>query len=197
MGRPSRYTAADLVRAVQELATQQSPAEVTISAVSRAAGAPVGSIYHRFPSQAALLGAAWLDALEAFQAGFIPALEDPGEPGLAACTHTLRFSRAEPARARVLVLHRARDFGSQEWPPEDRERSRRLATELDAALGAFASRHLGAPGGEAWRRATFAVLDVPYAAVHRYLAVGVEPPPQIDAYLTAALPVILAAGRPG
>ena len=195
MGRPSLHPASALIDAAQGLAAAASTEAVTIAAVARAAGAPVGSIYHRFSSRDELLAAAWLDAQVAFQAGFVKALRDAGTtPGLAAARQVVEWSRQEPVRARLLVLHQARDFRSSAWGEEDRERSRALATELEAALSDFCDRHLGGRGGAHRRLATFALLDLPYASVRRYLAAGFPPPPEVDGYLEVALAALLPAG---
>lgn len=198
MGRPALHDATTLVRAAQELAASNSGGPVTIAAVARAAGAPVGSIYHRFGSRDSLMAAAWLDAVMAFQSGFVRALLEPGDQaGLAAVLRTTAWARDDPVRARVLVLHRQREFGSDDWTETERQRARRLATDLESALDEFCLAHLDGSGGERRRLATFALLDLPYAAVRRYLAVGIAPPAEVDRYLALALAVLLPTSSQG
>ena len=196
MGRPILHDASTLLRAAQSLAGAGGLADVTIAAVAGASGAPVGSIYHRFGSRDGLLAAAWLDSVSSFQAGFIPALRGgAGHPGLAAALHTTAWAREDPLRARLLVLHRARELGSERWGGQERERARRLADDLEEVLAEFCERNLEERGGESRRLATFALLDLPYAAVRRYLAVGIPPPADVDRYLASALQALLPAAR--
>jgi len=194
MGRPILHDASALILAAQSLAAAGTAAEVTMAAVARASGAPVGSIYHRFGSRDGLLAAAWLDAVSSFQAGFIPALQaGAGHPGLEAALHTTAWARENAVRARLLVLQRGHEFGSERWSDPVRDRGRRLAADLEAGLSGFCEQHLGSSGGESRRLVTFALLDLPHAAVRRYLAVGIPPPPEVDRYLASALLALLPA----
>ena len=192
MGRPILHDVSTLVLAAQSLAAAGTAADVTIAAVARASGAPIGSIYHRFASRDDLLAESWLDAVSAFQAGFIAALQQPdGPPGLTAALYTTAWARTDVVRARLLVLNRAREFGSERWSEPQRGRARRLAADLEAHLTAFCERHLGGSGGKIRRLVTFALLDLPYAAVRRYLAVGIPPPAEVDDYLASAVLALL------
>ena len=56
MPRPARFTLDELLDAAAALLAADGPAAVTMSAVARAAHAPSGSMYHRFPTRAALCG---------------------------------------------------------------------------------------------------------------------------------------------
>src|ERR671936_386712 len=92
MARPARFSDSDLLDAAAEVAAANGPAATTISAIAEAAGAPTGSLYHRFPSRDVLLGTLWLDLVGRFQAGWIEALEQ-GDPE-AAALHTPAWVRA-------------------------------------------------------------------------------------------------------
>lgn len=192
MARPARHHAGAIIDATLAVAARVELEDVTIAAVSRASGAPSGSIYHRFASRDELLGAAWMDATRSFQASFIEALAEASDPpGLAAVRRTLEWARREPHRARALVLHRAQDFGARRWSEELRAEDHAQAAALEAGLTAFSLAHLGSSGGEVRRRVTFALLDLPQAAVRRYLAAGIPPPPEADDYIEIALGAIL------
>jgi AcrR family transcriptional regulator len=193
MARPVRHHADAIIEATLAVASTVEMEAVTIAAVSRASGAPSGSIYHRFASRDRLLGAAWLDATKSFQAGFLANLQESSkQPGLAAALYTVGWSRRQPHRARALVLHRALDFGSRRWSEEQRAEARRAAAALEEGLTEFSIAGFGASGGEVRRRVTFALLDLPYAAVRRYLAAGIAPPPEVDGYVEEALGVLFA-----
>ncbi|HLU76197.1 MAG TPA: SRPBCC family protein [Nonomuraea sp.] len=75
------------------------PGAVTMTAVARSAGAPSGSVYHRFPGRPALLAALWLRTVDRFQQGFLAALDTdpPSQAAPAAARHVIEWSRAHPA----------------------------------------------------------------------------------------------------
>ena len=191
MGRRPVHDIARIIHEAQRLAGQGPVEGVTISAVVAASGAPAGSIYHRFASREDLLAAAWLDATGAFQAGFLGSLV--ADPDTAAAG-VVRWAREHPVPARLLVLRLPRDLGAPAWTEARRAVALRLSAELESGLAEFCRARLGDPGGEARRRAAFALLDLPHAALRRYLAAGVPPPPAVDDYVTIASRAILTAG---
>ena len=56
MPRPARFTRDELLDAAAALLAADGPSAVAMSVVARAVGAPSGSMYHRFPTRAALCG---------------------------------------------------------------------------------------------------------------------------------------------
>jgi len=192
MGRPRLHLPSEITAAARRLVVAGGPQSATINAVAAASGAPSGSIYHQFGSRRGLLGACWLDALEPYQAGFAGALRKAAAvPGLAAALHTTQFCRDDPGRARLLVLYGARQLGSEHWPLHVRERNELLAREFESGLDRFCIDHFGEAGGEVRRRAVFALVDLPYAAVRRYAAAGVPPPSSVDDYIATAFAATL------
>ncbi|MFG3255527.1 TetR/AcrR family transcriptional regulator [Streptomyces sp. NPDC048172] len=176
MARPPRYDVSTLLDTALGLAASGGPAAVTMTAVAKAAGAPSGSVYHRFADRPALLSALWLRTLEAFHTGLLAALTDPEARGaaLAAARHTVEWSRAHPAEARVL-RYGPDDFGRASWPPH----ATRLLREANArAFGAVDSlaHRLGADDPTAVERVRIAVVDLPYALVQRHLREGTTVP---------------------
>jgi AcrR family transcriptional regulator len=181
MARPSKFSRNDVVGAAAALAAASGPAAVTMSAVAASLGAPTGSIYHRFESRQELMAEAWLWASESFQAALIAALGRGSEPGgLEAALHTIQWARDQPGLARLVVLYRRSDFIPGTLPGPFRSRAERLGSELDAALSAFAATTLGSDDLAAKQRAAFLLVDVPQAAVRRYLSAGMAPPPAVD-----------------
>jgi AcrR family transcriptional regulator len=75
MPRPARFDADELLDHAVALTAAEGPAAVTMARVARAAGAPSGSVYYRFPSRAELLAALWLRTVGRFQDGFLEAIE--------------------------------------------------------------------------------------------------------------------------
>lgn len=179
MGRPARFSTEQLVDAATALAAEGGSAAVTMAAVARAAGAPSGSLYHRFSSRPALLAAVWLHALESFQTGCRQALA--AAPALDAAMNTARhvvaWSRTHPDQARVL-LHRPTDFVSPDWPEADRARLETANAEIAGRLTQIA-RDLREPGekeAQALERVRLAVVDLPLSLVRRHLLAGLELP---------------------
>lgn len=168
-----------------------------MGAIAQELGAPTGSIYHRFASRDILLAEVWLHTVEAFQAGFVAELAsgDPRDAGLNAALYTPGWVRAHRLPARLLLLHHRDDFLPGGWPPEVADRAGRLASEMSRALRAFARDAFGSTGAAALRRARFALVDVPGAAVGPHLRADEELPDVVeDLVRSAYLAIVPAAG---
>ena len=176
MGRPARYETDSLLDLAVTLAASQGPQAVTMAAVIEAAGAPSGSLYHRFRGRPALQAALWLRTLERFQAGFLSAAsgEDGLGAALAAAAHTIAWSRAHGEEARLL-LYGAADFGSASWAEPDHERLASRQAGVTAAIDALVGK-LALRGSDARERVLLATVDLPLALVRRHLSSG-EPVP--------------------
>jgi AcrR family transcriptional regulator len=177
MGRPPRYDTDSLLDLAVDLAAGQGPQAVTMAAVIEAAGAPSGSLYHRFRGRPALLAALWLRTLERFQVGFLEAASADAGPtaALGAATHTIEWSRAHHEESRVL-LYGAADFGYRDWAEPERERLASHQADLLAAIADLAAK-LGLHGSDGRERTVLATIDIPLALVRRHLISG-EPVPQ-------------------
>ncbi|MFL1378620.1 TetR family transcriptional regulator [Nocardiopsis protaetiae] len=173
MGRPARFDSDTLVAAATALAARGGPAAVAMAAVAREAGAPSGSVYHRFPGRPALLAAVRLGALADFQEGFLEALasEDALAAAVGAARHVPAWCRSSPERARVLLYSDA-DFEAERWPPAERERRDRGNARLGRAVVEVAERlrDPGEPAAAALERVRTAIVDLPLALVRRHLA---------------------------
>jgi AcrR family transcriptional regulator len=194
MPRPPRFTHQDLIHAAVRVCLQDGPGALTIDAVARAAGAPTGSIYHRFASREELLAATWVATMAEFQPGFIAALtetaalsETSEPPALAGALYPVQWARDHPEAARLLVLYRRQDFVRAELPARQQETAAQLAVDLGNAISACATRAFGNDGLAAKQRTTFLVLDLPIAAMRRYLAAGILPPQDVDDLVAEAV----------
>jgi AcrR family transcriptional regulator len=169
MPRPARHDRDSLLDAAARLAAERGPAAVSMAEVGRAAGAPSGSVYHRFPSRAALLAELRLRTIGRFQEGFVAALQgaDPVGAAAAAAGYVVEWARTHPDEANVL-LYASADFAADSWPGEARARGTQLRGELERALGQLA-RRLGLSGRDARERLLVATVDLPYAVVRRHL----------------------------
>lgn len=172
MPRPARFDTDTFLDAAARLAAESGPSAVTMAAVARRAGAPSGSIYHRFPDRPALTATLWLRTVERFQAGFLHALgtEPADEAAVRAATHVAEWSRARPQEAAILLAG-ADVFGEQSWHATDRSRLTALNSTVGSELRRLAHR-LGWRSGEQAERLVLTVVDLPYAVIRRRLAAG-------------------------
>src|SRR5258705_3808787 len=128
MPRPALFTVDELLDAAAALLAADGPSAVTMSAVARAANAPSGSMYHRFPTRAALCGELWMRTEELFHAGVSAALatsQDPQTRCVAAARFTVQWCRDHPVEAQVLLTG-ADAMDTADWPHELTSRCQRL-----------------------------------------------------------------------
>src|SRR5258708_19125224 len=162
MRRPARFTLDELLDAAAALLAADGPSAVTMSAVARAAHAPSGSMYHRFPTRAALCGELWMRTEELFHAGVSAALatsQDPQTRCLAAARFTVQWCRDHPVEAQVLLTG-ADSLGAADWPDDLTSRRKRMHRALRRTLA-------GMPAD--LDRVNAAVIDIPYGVVRRHL----------------------------
>jgi len=178
MGRNARFSSDQILAAALDLLAERGPEGVTMSGISRQSGAPIGSLYHRFPSRDLILARLWLDIVESFQGGFIEALS--GGDGLAAALYTPRWAREHFNEGRVLLLLRPEELIAGQWPTEMSERAASLPGELREAVRTFVWQRFGRITDETIATAAFALIHVPYGAVKPYLERGEMPPAVVD-----------------
>jgi AcrR family transcriptional regulator len=197
MPRPARHDRDSLLDGAVALAASRGPAAVTMAEVGRVAGAPSGSVYHRFPSRAALLADLRLRTVERFQEGFLAALreDDPVSAAAAAAGHVVEWARTHPAEASVL-LYSAADFAADGWPGEALEREAELRGELERALGRLA-RRLGLRGRDGHERLLVATVDLPYAVVRRHLRAATPIPDSAGRLVSDTARVLLSEAGGG
>lgn len=186
MGRPARHAEATILECAKQLSAEVGPQNLTIAAVAERAGAPVGSIYHRYASRDEILATVWLDLVERFQEHFLAALvgtADPVEAGLAAVAFVCRWVRRHPCEARLMLVHRREDFASERWSRSHRQRAERLSASALEDLRGYASRLLGRSGAAELRSVRFVLVDLPTAALKRDVEAGVAPSKSVEALL--------------
>ncbi len=176
MARPAKYSTDQILDAALEVVADAGAGALTVTAVAHRLGAPSGSIYHRFPERDVLAASLWLRSVGRFQAHYRAALDDPDprRAARAAAVSVVTWSREHTAEARLLMQYRSEDLLTTGWPESVRAENRRLRADVTAAITALA-RRLGATDRAALRRLTFAIVDVPYAAVRAALARGHRP----------------------
>jgi AcrR family transcriptional regulator len=178
MVRILRFPDDAFINAAIDLVAEGGPGAATITAIARRVGAPVGSLYHRFDSRAAVLARAW----SRIHGGFVDRLAPPLEAGrgLDAALAIAAWAREDLRQARFLLLNDA-DTVLDEVPPAA-ERQEIVAQEqaLDRAfLGGLTTASDGtAPDRLArWR---FLIFDGPIALLKPPLLAGIVPPAWID-----------------
>jgi AcrR family transcriptional regulator len=181
MGRNAHFKNEQFVESALKIAADQGPTAVTIAAVAREVGAPVGSVYHRFLSRDVLLAEVWLQVVTSFQEGFLKVLNS--DEGLQAALHTLRWVRLNPAEARILLLYRREELVSGDWPEELREWTMEIAQQLNEGIHKYVKKTFGRANRRELDRTIFALIDVPYAAVLRYIRQGKKPPVAVEDYI--------------
>src|ERR1700674_1898372 len=195
MPRRARFSEQQILDATATLVATGGPDAATIGAIGALIDAPSGSIYHRFASRDILLGRLWLSKAAFFQDRFAQALAKPdaATAGLDAALSLPRSARADFAGARILLLHRRDDFLGRDWPVDMAAEAARLKEQIDEAMKDIARRLFGRAAGEALRLASFAILDVPIAAVRRHVAANEVPPAYVDDLIAKAYAALITS----
>jgi AcrR family transcriptional regulator len=169
---PERKHSTDaILDAARAIVLAEGARAATIAAIAAGSEAPAGTLYHRFGSRDGILAAAWLRAVERFQARALAAAStgDPLEAGVAMARATVAFSAECPQDAQLLLALRRRDLLDGE--PAD---LRALNAPLERQLRRVARELFGSASARSLDRVARAVVDLPYAAVRRHA--GAVPP---------------------
>lgn len=193
MGRPAKYSTGEILDTTARLVAEGGPGLATIAAIAGQLKAPSGSIYHRFASRDLLLAHLWVRTVREAQEGFVASLgiEDVEEAAVAAALHIPRWSRANLDKAQVLLIYRREDL-VERWPAELGQELATLNNGVTKALHAYTRRRFGSVNQRARQAVSFALVDVPYASVRRYLHAGAPPPKAVDDLVRQACTCILA-----
>lgn len=188
MPRPARYSVDTLLDVAAELLAAEGPSAVTMSAVARAAGAPSGSVYHRFPTRAALCGELWVRTEERFQKALIDALsedrDDAQQRCVAGALRIVQWCRENSTEAQVLLAG-PHELGLGDWPDPIAGRRKRLQRKLRKAMA-------GLPDEEG--RVSAAVIDVPGAIVRRHLRARQSIPASADTIVADCARALIPPG---
>jgi len=138
--------------------------------------APIGSVYHRFPSRDALVAELWLNIIESFQNEWLKILQTDG---LGATLFCMEWVRNHTNEARVMLLYRIDDLTSGEWPKNLQKRALRLSRELHEGVASFTQKQFGNVTKEYIDRTLFAIHDAPMGILRRYLDENKIPPKSV------------------
>lgn len=194
MGRPVKFEEDAILDAALEEGRRVGFERLSARGVAKRVGAPSGSLYYRYSSRDALVGALWLRTVEAFQEGYLEVLNGPGSPSRrarAAARHALDWVRSHPAEARLLLRHRQKDLLEAGTPRWVSRRAAVLNRSVTAAFEALA-RDL-CPDAPDVDRVRFACITIPTAAARDALNAGHALPDAVDGFVDEAVAALLAA----
>ncbi len=182
MAPPRKHDTDTILDAARALVLRDGPRAASVAAIARASGAPVGTLYHRFGSRDGVLAAAWLRALEGFQRRALDAAADPDplEAAVAMAVSPIAFARERPEDARLLLTLRRDDLLDADPDDAFRARLRAINAPLEAAVRALARALRGRADARALDAITRAVVDLPNAAIRRYVRDGGRLPPWLE-----------------
>jgi AcrR family transcriptional regulator len=169
MAPPRKHETDVILDAARTLVLTEGPRAASVGAIAKASGAPAGTLYHRFTNRDGILAAAWLRALDRFQARALAATADSAlESAVATAVAAIDFLREVPDDARLLVALRPSDLLDGE-PDDDLQRT--LAAQnapLIERLNGFARDLYGSADPRRVDAVARAIVDLPYAVVRRH-----------------------------
>lgn len=181
MVRILRFADEAFIDAATALVAEGGPGAATCAAIARRVGAPIGSLYHRFESRAAVLALAWSRVHGDFVDRLAPLLE-AGRARMAALA-IADWAREDLRRARFLLLNEAGALFEDGPPPALMQEIAAQEARLDRAFldGVARTGDAEDPGHVAWLR--FAIFDGPIALLRPHLLAGAAPPDWVDALI--------------
>jgi len=173
MGRKAHFKNEEFIESAIQIIAEEGLGALTIAGLSTRVTAPIGSVYHRFPSRDALIAELWLNIIESFQNEWLKILETDGRKATLFC---LDWVRNHPNEARVMLLYRIDDLTSGDWPEDLQKRAQRLFKELREGTSAFTKKQFGKVTNEYMDRTLFAIHDAPMGILRRYMEDNKIPP---------------------
>lgn len=183
-----------ILDAAREVVVTRGARGATVEAIARAAGVPVGSIYHRFDSLAELLARTWLRAARRSQERALAVPVAPEEPLAAAEAIALAMydhCLADPqdtllldalGRSELLEMELGRLRGELETVNE----------RVEALMAGLARALFGRADKRGRDLVLLALVDMPHGFAHRQLVSGNRTPAR-RGRLAAAVRAVLAS----
>lgn len=171
MAPPRKHETDVILDATRTLVLTGGPRAASVAAIAKASGAPAGTLYHRFGNRDGVVMAAWLRALERFQARALAAADETA-PALQAATSiavaAVGFARELPDDARLLLTIRPGDL--VDGPPDAGFEGTLAAMNAPLAerVRELAARLYGSDDARAVAAVNRAIADLPYAVVRRH-----------------------------
>jgi AcrR family transcriptional regulator len=168
MAPPRKHETDVILDAARALVLDGGPRAASVAAIAKASGAPAGTLYHRFGNRDGILMAAWLRALERFQARALAADgETPIDTAVAMAVAAVGFARALPGDARLLLTIRPGDLLDGD-PDEFQQTLAAMNAPLRKRLAMLARQLYGKSDLRSVDAVARAVADLPYAVVRRH-----------------------------
>lgn len=192
MARPPKFTTDQILDAARD-AVMDRWRDATVADVAERVGAPVGSIYHRFPSRDALFGALWARSIRRFHEGLSEAaqLGDPRAAMAELTRHIPRFCRANPGDGKAMTLYRLPDL-VELVPTGQRTELAQINDRVNQELRRVTAARYGRLTERRYRLALVATRQCPYGLIRPLI--GGPIPAEFDAIAVAAAEGILALG---
>src|ERR1700756_4446108 len=173
MAPPRKHETDVILDAARTLVLEGGPRAASVAAIAKSSGAPAGTLYHRFGNRNGILTAAWLRALERFQARAMAASTDeradtPTETAVAMAVATVSFARDLPEDARLLLTIRPGDLLDGEPDAAFQQTLAAMNAPLNERIGTLARRLYGRSDRRSVDSVGRAVADLPYAVVRRH-----------------------------
>ena len=176
MGRKAYFKNEEFIDSAIQIIAEEGLGALTIAGLSTRMTAPIGSVYHRFPSRDALVAELWLNIIESFQNEWLKILQTDG---LQATLFCMEWVRTHPNEARIMLLYRIDDLTSGEWPKDLQKRALRLFKELKEGIASFTKKQFGSVTKEYIDRTLFAIHDAPMGILRRYMQENKIPPASV------------------
>ena len=171
MAPPRKHGTDVILDATRELVLAGGPRAASVAAIAKASGAPAGTLYHRFGNRDGVVTAAWLRALERFQARALAAgsgTADPADAAVAMAVAAIGFARELPQDAQLLLTMRPGDLLDAEPGPGLQQTLAAMNAPLVQRVQELAGRLYGNRDERAVDAVNRAVADLPYAVVRRH-----------------------------
>jgi AcrR family transcriptional regulator len=169
MAPPRKHETDVILDAARALVLDGGPRTASVAAIAKTSGAPAGTLYHRFGNRDGILTAAWLRALERFQARALAADGDtPADTAVAMAVAAVGFARALPDDARLLLTIRPGDLLDDEPDAAFRRTLAAMNAPLTERIAVLARQLYGNSRPRSVDAVARAVADLPYAVVRRH-----------------------------
>jgi AcrR family transcriptional regulator len=166
---PRKHETDVILDAARALVLAGGPRAASVAAIAKASGAPAGTLYHRFGNRDGILAAAWLRALERFQARAMAAEADtPAETAVAMAVVGINFARELPQDARLLLTIRPADLLDGEPDASFQKTLAAMNAPLIKRIRSLARQLYGSSDARSVDAVARAVSDLPYAVVRRH-----------------------------
>jgi AcrR family transcriptional regulator len=167
---PRKHETDVILDATRALVLEGGPRAASVAAIAKSSGAPAGTLYHRFGNRDGILAAAWLRALERFQARALAAGSEPEalDAAAAMAVAAIGFARDLPADARLLLTIRPGDLLDGEPDPGFQQSLADMNAPLIERVRELAERLYGGREPRKVDAVSRAVVDLPYAVVRRH-----------------------------